>query len=203
MVASTQLIIGLGNPGKEYAATRHNAGAWFVEKIVQEAGLTLRYENKFQGLYTATKLMGHPCHLLVPTTYMNLSGQAVRACAHYLKIHPEAMLVAHDDIDLSVADVRLKFDGGDGGHNGLKSIIQHLNTKKFYRLRIGVGRPTAQGRDIVDYVLHAPSQVERNQIKQKLETALHVLPLLLEGKSQQAMQQLHTRPDQDNQTPEK
>src|SRR5690348_6459355 len=141
MSSPIRLIVGLANPGEEYAATRHNAGGWFVEDIANGERVALRMNAKFHGLHTQLEIRKHLCHLLIPTTYMNLSGQAVRALMQYYRITSNELLVAHDDIDLPNATVKLKWDGGDGGHNGLKDIIKHLNSKQFYRLRIGVGRP--------------------------------------------------------------
>lgn len=190
MPSRIQLITGLANPGKEYADTRHNAGAWFIDEIVNQVGANLRYEAKFQGLYAQTSLHHQPCQLLIPTTFMNLSGQSVRACMRYLKIPPEEILVAHDDVDLPVGTIRLKFDGGDGGHNGLRDIIRHLNTKKFYRLRIGVGRPTHG--DVVDYVLERPAKADKEKIMTAMNAVYDVLPLVMEGNIPEAMKQLHT-----------
>ena len=189
--SSIQLIVGLANPGKEYADTRHNAGAWFIEELARTTHTTLRPAVKYHGLHTLVQLHQHDCHLLIPTTFMNLSGQAVQACMNYHKIAPDAILIAHDDIDLPAGTIKLKFDGGDGGHNGLKDIIRHLNTKQFYRLRIGVGRPK-NSNDVVDYVLKNPSKADRQTIDLALEKAHDILPLLLEGEMQKAMQKLHT-----------
>lgn len=190
--AGIQLIVGLANPGKEYADTRHNAGAWLIDQINQSEGTRLRMETKFQGLHTLFRLDNQSCHLLIPTTFMNLSGQSVQACMRYYNIPIESLLVAHDEIDLPVGTTKLKFDGGDGGHNGLKDIIRHLHSKKFYRLRIGVGRPQSKQAEVVDYVLSPPSKADRHKIDQTITAALQILPLLLVGKMQQAMQQLHT-----------
>lgn len=192
MSSGIQLIVGLANPGKEYADTRHNAGAWFIDELARQANISLRLEHKFHGLHGVARLDNYPCHLLVPTTFMNLSGQSVRACMTYNKIEPTSLLVAHDDIDLPVGTVKLKFDGGDGGHNGLKDIIRHLNTKGFYRLRIGVGRPQHREHEVVDYVLNAPSKADRQKIDSALQDVNAVLPLMLDGQLQQAMQKLHT-----------
>lgn len=186
-----QLIVGLANPGKEYEGTRHNAGAWLVEAIAKEADASLRRESKYHGLFSQARLHNQAFQLLIPTTYMNLSGKAVQACMHYQKIPANAILVVHDEIDLPAGTVKLKFDGGDGGHNGLKDIIQHLGTRQFYRLRIGVGRPTLS-KDVVDYVLRAPSKVDRQQIDEAIDRALASLPLILCGEIPKAMQQLHT-----------
>lgn len=186
-----QLIVGLANPGKEYENTRHNAGAWFVEELANTVHAPLRMQNKFHGLYSMTSIHGQTCHLLIPNTFMNLSGQSVRACMSYHKIPADAILIAHDEIDLPVGTIKLKFDGGDGGHNGLKDIIRHLSTKQFYRLRIGVGRP-AQSSEVVDYVLHAPSKADRLKIDSGIERAQDALPLIMNGDMQKAMNKLHT-----------
>jgi PTH1 family peptidyl-tRNA hydrolase len=193
LASGIQLIVGLANPGSEYEHTRHNAGAWFVSKLADDANITLRPNTKFKGLHGVAKVKGHECQLLVPTTYMNLSGQAVAAVANYYKIPPAAILIAHDEIDLAVATIRLKLDGGDGGHNGLGDIITHLQTKKFYRLRIGVGRPD-KGYDVVDYVLHPPKKTERVAIDAALLNAESILPLLMQGEFQKAMHMLHSDP---------
>ena len=146
---------------------------------------------KFHGSHQLIHLHEKTCHLLIPHTFMNHSGQAVQACLHYLKLTPESILIAHDEIDLPVGTIRLKFDGGDGGHNGLKDIISHLNTKKFHRLRIGVGRPK-HSKDVVDYVLHHPSKADRKKIDQSIANAQTILPFVLDGQIAKAMQQLHT-----------
>lgn len=186
-----QLIVGLANPGKEYENTRHNAGAWFIEKILDKNQTKLKHEAKFHGSHTLTKIHDQACHLLIPSTFMNLSGQAIRACMNYNKIPASAILIAHDEIDLPVGTIKLKFGGGDGGHNGLKDTIRHLNTKHFYRLRIGVGRPT-HSKDVVDYVLHNPSKADRQKIDDAIQRALDVLDLIINGEMQKAMNKLHT-----------
>ncbi|MBX3708621.1 MAG: aminoacyl-tRNA hydrolase [Gammaproteobacteria bacterium] len=186
-----QLIVGLANPGKEYENTRHNAGAWFIDELVRHTNATLRFETRYHGMHGLVQLHGQSCHLLVPTTFMNLSGQAVQACMNYHKLSSDTLLVAHDEIDLPTGTIKLKFDGGDSGHNGLKNIIRHLNTKQFYRLRIGVGRP-AHGKEVVDYVLNRPSKADRHKINDALIRAQEALPLIMSGDMQKAMQQLHT-----------
>ncbi len=188
--ASIQLIVGLANPGKEYADTRHNAGAWFVEELV-DAAHPLRFDAKFHGMHALIQMHKQACHLLIPSTFINLSGQAVHACMNYHKIPPEAVLIAHDDIDLPVGVIKLKFDGGDGGHNGLKDIFRHLHTRQFYRLRVGVGRPSHR-YNAVDYVLNAPSKADRQKIDESLQHAHTVLPLILGGEMQKAMHKLHS-----------
>lgn len=191
MSAPLQLIIGLANPGKEYAATRHNAGAWFIEHLAKDQGVSLRYQAKYHGLHAELLLDGQIRHLLIPTTFMNLSGQAVKACMNYYKIPESAILVVHDDIDLPPGSIKLKTDGGDGGHNGLKDIIRHLNTKAFNRLRIGVGRPSS-GKADPDYVLSAPSKADKASILLAIDKAYAVFDTILAGDIQKAMLQLHT-----------
>lgn len=191
MESGIQLIVGLGNPGAEYHKTRHNAGDWFVTEIANATHTDLRPVSKFKGLHATTKIHGHDCQLLIPTTFMNLSGQSVQAVASYYKIPAHAILVAHDEIDLGVGDIRLKYDGGHGGHNGLRDIISHLNTNQFYRLRIGVGHP-GNSKEVHDYVLHPPKKPERELIENAMQDAHAVLPLLLEGQFQKAMMKLHS-----------
>lgn len=192
MSTEISLIVGLGNPGAEYESTRHNAGAWFVEEVARDSHVLLRQEPKFYGFHATASYQGHDCHLLIPTTFMNLSGQAVKALAHYYKIPPQSILIAHDEIDLPAGDVRLKFDGGHGGHNGLRDIIRHLNTNQFHRLRIGVGHP-GNSKLVHDYVLHPPKKAEREQIDAAIVAAQKVLPQVLSGDIQKAMQNLHTK----------
>ncbi len=190
MPSSIQLIVGLANPGKEYADTRHNAGAWFIDDLLNHYKVSLRHAAKYHGSHVLVEIHHQACHLLIPSTFMNHSGQAVRACMSYHKIPPDAVLIAHDDIDLPVGTIKLKFDGGDGGHNGLKDIIQQLSTKQFYRLRIGVGRPHA--KDVVDYVLTKPSKADRQKINDALQRVFDALPLIMSGEMQKAMHKLHT-----------
>ncbi len=186
-----QLIVGLGNPGEKYAKTRHNAGAWFVEALVKLTSSILRPEAKFHGSCASLAVDQFKCYALIPTTFMNRSGLGVRAMAQFYNLPPEAILIVHDEIDLPPGVARLKFDGGSGGHNGLKDIIEQLQTKQFHRLRIGVGHP-GHSDDVADYVLSAPSKSDRQLIDSALERSQTVLPLILEGAIQKAMQQLHS-----------
>lgn len=186
-----QLIVGLGNPGKEYESTRHNAGVWFIDELAREHHISMRQEGKFHGIYGSVKGKNHEFHLLIPTTYMNCSGRSVQAVANFYKISPENILIAHDEIDLPVGDIRLKFDGGAGGHNGLTDIFQQFNSKKFYRLRIGVGRP-GRSSEVANYVLKAPNKSDRALIDSALSKAYPIVPMLLDGQFQKAMQSLHT-----------
>jgi PTH1 family peptidyl-tRNA hydrolase len=191
MPTPIKLIVGLGNPGEKYAKTRHNAGAWLVEALARAQSTTLRPETKFQGKVATISLAAQECQLLIPTTYMNNSGLSVRALAQFHKIPPEAILVVHDEIDLPPGVARLKFDGGTGGHNGLKDLVAQLQTKQFYRLRVGVGHP-GNSEDVADYVLNSPSKAERLLIDAALQRAEEVLAWVVEGDHQKAMQQLHS-----------
>ncbi|MDX1901969.1 MAG: aminoacyl-tRNA hydrolase [Gammaproteobacteria bacterium] len=192
MSSGIRLIVGLGNPGPEYANTRHNAGAWFIDMLAAAEQCTLKRETKFHGLHGILRTRSEDLHILSPTTFMNHSGQSVAAVARFYQIPASHILIVHDEIDLPVGDIRLKFDGGHGGHNGLRDIIRHLGTPQFHRLRIGVGHP-GNSHDVVDYVLKAPSKADFTIIQNNLREAEKILPDLLAGKFQHAMQQLHTK----------
>jgi len=185
------LIVGLGNPGMEYEFTRHNAGAWFVEKLAQTTSSQLNFNKKFHGATCKINLFDHECHLLIPTTYMNLSGQSVLACAHFYKILPQEILVVHDDVDLPVGTIKLKQGGGHGGHNGLRDIIARLGSNDFVRLRIGIGHPGDKER-VTGHVLSKTKKAEKKQIDLAIDNALQVLPKIITGDLAAAMQELHT-----------
>lgn len=191
MTNPIRLIVGLGNPGAEYENTRHNAGAWFLEQLLQGTSTLLKPEKKFKGLFANTKLFDRECFILAPTTFMNLSGESIIAVANFYKILPEEILIVHDDLDLSPGIVRLKKDGGHGGHNGLQNIIQHLKTTDFYRIRIGIGHPGNKDQ-VSDYVLHKPKKNELEKIESAITRAANVMPDVMSGKLHQAMQTLHT-----------
>lgn len=191
MPHSIQLIVGLGNPGAEYAETRHNAGAWLIETLAAQHHQTLRPETKFSGLVANMQIEQHDCRLLIPTTFMNSSGQAVQAVANFYRIAVENILVVHDELDLPVGTVRLKQGGGDGGHNGLRDITARLSNN-YWRLRIGIGHPGQRDR-VHDYVLSRPSRADHALMIESIENALTVLPEILLGEQQKAMQKLHTQ----------
>lgn len=193
MAASTpiQLVVGLGNPGADYVLTRHNAGFWFVDALARAQGGSFSHERKFSGEVCRLDIAGHDVRLLKPDTFMNRSGQAVQALAAYLKLPPEAMLVAHDDLDLPVGTVRLKQGGGHGGHNGLRDIIDRLG-ENFVRLRFGIGRPQAN-EEVIDYVLHRASDEDESKIMEAVGATLAVLPRILAGEMEKAMHELHSR----------
>jgi PTH1 family peptidyl-tRNA hydrolase len=188
-VSGIQLIVGLGNPGREYEDTRHNAGAWFVEQLARSSGCALASEPKFHGLTGRTRVAGHDIRLLIPTTFMNLSGQAVAALANFYKIPADAILVAHDELDLPPGSARLK-QGGSGGGNGVRDIIARLGGNNFHRLRIGIGHPGSADK-VTGYVLSRPGGDDRIAIDRAIDAALDVLPLLLSGEMPRAINKLH------------
>lgn len=186
-----QCIIGLGNPGPKYEATRHNAGAWFIEEICRHHQIQLTPDPKFKC--QSGKLSGHPHEVKigVPSTYMNESGFCLQKLLHFFKFKPQEILVAHDDLDLPVGTVRLKFDGGHGGHNGLRDIINKMGSKQFYRLRIGIGHP-GHREDVLNYVLKSPSISDRQRIDSAIDKAVDVLAQVIDGQQSKAMNHLHT-----------
>ena len=190
-----KLVVGLGNPGKKYERTRHNAGFWWVERLAHGAGAALRSDGKFHG-QVAKLTLAADVWLLMPDTFMNNSGRAVAALATFYKTEPRDILVVHDELDLAPGVARLKFGGGASGHNGLKDIIDCLGSKDFWRLRIGIGHPrdTATEQEVVDYVLHPPRAEEQPLIDDAIARSLEVWPLLAEDKHEAAMLRLHTKP---------
>ena len=187
-----KLIVGLGNPGKEYAATRHNAGVWWISHLANELHVTLKAEARFHGLCARTGQGDTELWLLKPQTYMNASGKAVAALCHFYKILPEQILVVHDELDLPPGVSRLKLGGGLGGHNGLKDIAARLATKDFWRLRIGIGHPGDRNA-VINYVLQPPRKEEAPLIDEAIHRSLGVWPLIAEDNCQAAMLKLHTK----------
>jgi PTH1 family peptidyl-tRNA hydrolase len=189
--SSIKLIVGLGNPGAEYAPTRHNAGFWLVDQLAHG---TLKLESRFQGLVGKTRIGGHDIWLLEPQTFMNRSGQSVGAFARFYRILPAEVLVVHDELDLLPGTAKLKLGGSTGGHNGLKDISAVLGTQDYWRLRIGIGHPRSLNlqQAVIDFVLHRPRAEEQASIASAIEKSLYILPLLCEGKPEQAMHLLHT-----------
>lgn len=185
-----QLLVGLGNPGPQHALDRHNAGFWLVDQIATRERVALRPERGFFGDVARIRLHGHELWLLEPTTFMNRSGQSVGALARFYKIPPEAILVAHDELDLLPGQAKLKLGGGHAGHNGLRDLIAQLGTPNFWRLRIGIGHPGDRER-VIGHVLGKPPQSELSLIEQALEASQDVLPDLLKGEFNRATMQLH------------
>lgn len=193
MTVPVKLIVGLGNPGQEYDRTRHNAGADFVFELARQYGVTLTPDNKLSGLAGRATIGNRDVRLLVPTTYMNRSGQSVGAMANFFKIEPEAMLVAHDELDLAPGIARLKVGGGHGGHNGLRDIISALaNNKNFQRLRIGIGHP-GHASQVSGYVLKRAPQAEQQLIDDAIADSLRQIKAIISGDLEAAMRELHTK----------
>jgi peptidyl-tRNA hydrolase, PTH1 family len=186
-----KLFVGLGNPGDKYETTRHNAGFWWVEQIAAQTNSKFNLEAKFLGLVSKLNPTSDTW-LLKPTTFMNNSGKSVAALANYYKISPAEILVAHDELDLPVDSVKLKFGGGHGGHNGLKDITAALGTGDFWRLRLGIGHP-GDRNEVINYVLKAPTKQENDALQANIHAACGVVPLLLKGEFESAMQKLHTK----------
>lgn len=188
-MTAPRLIVGLGNPGADYADTRHNVGFWYVDRLAAQVKAALAPQAKFFGL--AVRAGEH--WLLQPTTFMNRSGQAVAALANFYKISPAEILVIHDELDLPPGGIRLKQGGGNGGHNGLKDIQARLGSADFWRLRLGIGHPRTLNlaQQVVDFVLHPPRKDELPAIEQAIERSLQTWPLIAAGNYPAAQQQLH------------
>jgi peptidyl-tRNA hydrolase, PTH1 family len=184
-----RLIVGLGNPGQEYERTRHNAGFWLVERYARQSGVVLRKDQKFKALVGRHDAAGP--WLLLPQSFMNLSGQPVQMLAGFFKIKPEEILVVHDELDFEPGVARLKQGGGIAGHNGLKDISQRLATHEYWRLRLGVGKPPP-GREGADYVLERPPAEDKSAIDAAIDKAISLLPQMIGGDMQGAMNKLHT-----------
>lgn len=194
MANEIQLLVGLGNPGTEYERTRHNAGADLVEQFANQLGVRLSLDSKYAGLTARANFQGRDLRLLIPTTYMNRSGQSVGAMANFFKIQADAILVAHDELDLAPGIARFKQGGGHGGHNGLRDIIATLgNNQQFRRLRIGIGHPGAAPM-VASFVLKRAPSSEQELIDAATERALKCLPDALNGLWDKAMKSLHTDP---------
>jgi len=201
MATPLRLIIGLGNPGRSYALTRHNAGAWFVERLAAKLKVELRSETRFHSLVGRTTASDRTdLRLVVPQNYMNESGFAVASLARFYRIASSEILVAHDELDLKPGSVKLKLGGGVAGHNGLKDVSAQLATGDYWRLRIGIGHPRdaelAQ-QEVVDYVLHPPRPDERVLIDDAIARVLAIWPRLAAGDTERAMHELHTRPQRE------
>ena len=191
-MSEIKLIVGLGNPGDKYADTRHNAGEWLIERLARRFNVSLNPESKFFGKTARTLVNGKEVRLLVPTTFMNLSGKAVGALASFYRIKPEEILVIHDELDLPSGIAKLKQGGGHGGHNGLKDIVAQLgNNNNFYRLRIGIGHPGH--RDLVaGYVLNKPSPADRNALEKVLDEATDCVEMIFKDGMVKATNRLNS-----------
>jgi PTH1 family peptidyl-tRNA hydrolase len=190
-VSDPYLIVGLGNPGPKYAETRHNAGFWFLDALLRIAGVSVRPQAGLHAELVRCELHGRTCILVKPTTFMNLSGQAVRAVMDYYQVLPQNLLVAYDELDLAAGTARLKFGGGHGGHNGMRDVFSHLPVHDFLRLRIGIGHPGTKDQ-VINYVLSGPTAAEELEIRRAIGAAIAVLPAVLTANLPLAMKTLHT-----------
>lgn len=192
MTTPLALLVGLGNPGAEYARTRHNAGADFVSAVADSLGATLKREARFQGLSARVLIAGQELRLLIPETWMNHSGRAVAAIAGFFKFEPAQILVAYDELDLPAGEVRFKLGGGHGGHNGIRDVISALgNQREFHRLRIGIGHPGDRAQ-VTPHVLSRPSAEDRRLLDACFDEALRVLPDAVRGEWPLAMNKLNS-----------
>jgi peptidyl-tRNA hydrolase, PTH1 family len=189
MKKAIKLFVGLGNPGEKYIETRHNAGFWWIDSVASQNNSTLNMDAKMFGL---TGKLNNNQWLLKPTTFMNASGKAVAALANYYKISPEEILVAHDELDLPAGQIKLKFGGGHGGHNGLRDIHAALGTANYWRLRIGIDHPGHKS-EVVNYVLKAPTKEEQKAIDEGIYESSKIVDQLIKSEFEQAMLELHTK----------
>ena len=188
-----RLLVGLGNPGPEYEATRHNAGFWFIDEVARKLGVTLTPERSYFGLVARVNRPDGPVWLLQPMTFMNLSGKAVAALARFFKIAPEEVLVAHDELDLMPGHAKIKLGGSHAGHNGLKDIHAQLGSADYWRLRLGIGHPGVKA-EVINYVLRKPPLAEREAIEKIIDQAVQALDLILAGDMERAMMKVHAKP---------
>ena len=188
-----RLLVGLGNPGPEYEATRHNAGFWFIDEVARSLRVSLVPERSYFGLAARANLASGTVWLLEPMTFMNLSGKSVAALARFFKIAPNEILVAHDELDLMPGQAKMKLGGSHAGHNGLKDIQAQLGSADFWRLRLGIGHPGVKA-EVVDYVLRKPMAEQRDAIDKSIEQSLTALPLMFEGDMERALMKVHAKP---------
>lgn len=190
MVDGIKLIVGLGNPGREYDNTRHNVGFWLVSSLAEQHSLTLKLEPKFKGYGGNIVIANCNCRLLLPETFMNLSGHAVDKVARFYQIAAASILVVHDELDFTPGIVRLKRGGGANGHKGVENIAEQLGSREFWRMRIGIGR-SGFGDSVSRYVLSSPSKAEKKEIFTAIGNALSIVPKLILGDFLTAMSELH------------
>lgn len=186
-----RLFVGLGNPGPDYEATRHNAGFWWMNAMARQCGVTLSHEKGFQALVARASVAGVNLWLLTPQTFMNLSGRSVAAVANFYKISASEILVVHDELDIEPGEAKLKFGGSHAGHNGLRDIHAQLGTDQYWRLRLGIGHPGDKS-EVIHWVLKKPSPDHRIAIDQAIDRSIKALPDLIGGHMQDATKQIHT-----------
>ena len=187
-----KLIVGLGNPGKDYQSHRHNVGFWFCDTVANLFSGNFKKESKFFGDVAQVNIAGLNVRLLKPNTYMNRSGQSIQSVAKFYQLNADEILVVHDELDLNPGTARIKLAGGHGGHNGLRDAIKALDTKNFYRLRLGIGHPGDKSQ-VSDFVLHTPNKTELGQIQDALISSLQVIEDVVTGDIDKAMKHLHTQ----------
>ncbi len=191
--AMIRLLVGLGNPGAQYADTRHNAGFWWLDLAARKLSTSLHMERSHRALLGRFNAPAGPVWLLEPQTFMNLSGESVASVSRYYRIEPSQILVIHDDLDLAPSQMKLKFGGGHGGHNGLRDIHSNLGTPDYWRLRLGIGHPGVKS-EVVDYVLRNPAKEEHNAVCKCIEQSLGALDALLAGDMERATMLIHAKP---------
>jgi PTH1 family peptidyl-tRNA hydrolase len=189
-----RLLVGLGNPGPEYEATRHNAGFWWIDALARQWGVTLHPERSYHGLAARPTRHGHTVWLLAPQTYMNLSGKSVAALARFFKIEPAEILVVHDELDLLPGQSKLKLGGSAAGHNGLKDIQAQLGSADFWRLRLGIGHPGHRA-EVANYVLRKPPEAERVALEDSITRTLGAAEAFLSGDMTRATSLVHAKPE--------
>lgn len=194
MPSQVSLIVGLGNPGSEYAQTRHNVGFWLLDELAKQTNTSFQAQSKFFGETARYTIADQDCWLLKPSTFMNRSGQSVHAMASFYRIDIENILVIHDELDLAAGTVRLKKNGGHGGHNGLRDITSRFNSDKYLRLRLGIGHP-GSAADVSKFVLNRPTANEELDIHHTISRSLDAFPDILSGNLQKAMNELHKKQD--------
>jgi len=188
-----RLFVGLGNPGPDYEATRHNAGFWWLDALASQLGTRLVPERSYQALAARANTAAGPVWLLEPMTFMNRSGFPVATLARFFKIEPKEILVVHDELDVMPGQAKLKFGGSSGGHNGLKDIHSQLGTLDFWRLRLGIGHPGIKA-EVVNWVLKKPSPDHRDAIAKAIEQSLTSVNDMLAGEMDRALQKIHAQP---------
>ena len=192
MPTPIRLVAGLGNPGRGYARTRHNAGFWFADALAARLGATFAHEARF----AADVAKSGDVRICKPMTFMNASGRSVAAIARFFGVAPDAILVVHDELDLSAGDAKIKLGGGHAGHNGLRDVHAQLGTPNYWRLRLGIGHPRnteMPEREVVDYVLKPPDTADRDAIDAAIDRALGVWPDIAAGDMERAMMVVHTK----------
>ncbi|ABL02772.1 peptidyl-tRNA hydrolase [Candidatus Ruthia magnifica str. Cm (Calyptogena magnifica)] len=187
-----KLIVGLGNPGKDYQSNRHNAGFWLCEALAHLYAGNFKKETKFFGEVAQINISGRKVRLLKPTVFMNCSGQSIQSIVNFYQINTNEILIVHDELDIDPGIAKIKFDGGHGGHNGLRDTIQTLGTKAFHRLRIGIGHPGDKSQ-VTNFVLHAPSKGELEKIQNSLNNSLQIIEDMINGNFDKAIKTLHTK----------